>query len=43
VKRDRAAAKIQAVYRGYTVRKSMHWINDKQQRLNNEFNKRVFI
>ncbi len=42
VKRDRAAAKIQAVYRGYTVRKSIHWFNEKQQRLDSEYNKRVY-
>ncbi len=41
IKRDRAATKIQAVYRGHTVRKSIHWLNEKQQRLKSEFNKRV--
>ncbi|CAF4002706.1 unnamed protein product, partial [Adineta steineri] len=40
IKRDRAAAKIQATYRGYTVRKSLSWINEKQNRLNSEANKR---
>ncbi|CAF4369803.1 unnamed protein product, partial [Adineta steineri] len=29
IHRDRAAAKIQAAYRGYTVRKSLPWLNDK--------------
>ena len=29
VRQDRAAARIQAVYRGYAVRKSMHWIRDR--------------
>lgn len=41
VKRDHAATKIQAVYRGYTVRKSLQWINDKQNQLDSQFNKRV--
>ncbi|CAF1165406.1 unnamed protein product [Rotaria sordida] len=40
IKRDRAATKIQAAYRGHTVRKSLHWINGKQQQLHSEFNKR---
>lgn len=39
--RDRAAAKIQAAYRGYTVRKSLPWLNDKHKYLDDEFNKRV--
>ena len=43
IKRDRAAAKIQAAYRGYTVRKSIHWVNDRKQRLNDQFNKRVWV
>ncbi|CAF1156782.1 unnamed protein product [Rotaria sp. Silwood1] len=38
--RDRAAAKIQAAYRGYTVRKSLSWLNDKQKYLHDKFNKR---
>lgn len=38
---DRAAAKIQAAYRGYTVRKSLPWLNEKQKYLNDEFNQRV--
>lgn len=42
VKRDRAATKIQATYRGYTVRKSMNWINEKEQQLNSQYNKRVY-
>ncbi|CAF3754296.1 unnamed protein product [Rotaria socialis] len=37
---DRAAAKIQAAYRGYTVRKSLPWLNDKQKYINDEFNQR---
>ena len=36
--RDRAAAKIQAAYRGYSVRKLL---NEKQKHLNDECNKRV--
>lgn len=43
IKRDRAAAKIQAAYRGYTVRKSTHWLNDRKQRLNDQSNRRVYI
>ena len=43
IKRDRAAAKIQAAYRGYTVRKSTHWLNDRKQRLNDQANRRVYI
>lgn len=43
IKRDRAAAKIQAAYRGYSVRKSIHWLNDRKQRLNDQSNKRVYI
>lgn len=43
IKRDRAAAKIQAAYRGYTVRKSIHWLNDRKQRANNQSNRRVDI
>jgi hypothetical protein len=38
---DRAAAKIQAAYRGYSVRKSLPWLNDKQKVLHDEFNQRV--
>jgi len=38
---DRAAAKIQAAYRGYSVRKSLPWLNEKQKHLQNESNKRV--
>jgi hypothetical protein len=41
IKRDHAATKIQAAYRSYTVRKSLHWSNEKQHRLNSDFNKRV--
>ncbi|CAF0959170.1 unnamed protein product [Rotaria sordida] len=37
---DRAAAKIQAAYRGYTVRKSLPWLNDKQKYFHDDFNKR---
>ncbi|CAF4320291.1 unnamed protein product, partial [Rotaria magnacalcarata] len=37
---DRAAAKIQAAYRGYTVRKSLPWLYDKQKYINDEFNQR---
>ncbi|CAF5203020.1 unnamed protein product, partial [Rotaria magnacalcarata] len=40
IKRDRAATKIQATYRGYTVRKSLNWINENQNQLTSEFNKR---
>lgn len=40
VYRDRAAAKIQAAYRGYSVRKLL---NGKQKHLENDFNKRVRI
>jgi hypothetical protein len=42
VKRDHAATKIQAAYRGYTVRKSLDWSNQKQPQLRSEFNKRVY-
>jgi len=38
---DRAAAKIQAAYRGYSVRKSLPWLNDRQKNLDDEFNQRV--
>jgi uncharacterized protein YqiB (DUF1249 family) len=38
---DRAAAKIQAAYRGYSVRKSLPWLNEKQKHLQNKNNKRV--
>ncbi|CAF1006900.1 unnamed protein product [Adineta steineri] len=38
IHRDRAAAKIQAAYRGYTVRKSLPWLNDKPNHLDNEYN-----
>lgn len=38
VYRDRAAAKIQAAYRGYSVRKSLH---EKQKHLDAQLNKRV--
>jgi hypothetical protein len=37
--RDRAAAKIQAAYRGYSVRKSLPWLNENH--LHSEHNKRV--
>ncbi|CAF0746161.1 unnamed protein product [Adineta ricciae] len=40
VKRDYAATKIQSTYRGYQVRKALQWSNQKQQRLNSEFNRR---
>jgi hypothetical protein len=43
IRRDRAAAKIQAAYRGYTVRKSLQWNNEKQKHLKSEFNKRVSL
>ena len=42
IKHNRAATKIQAVYRGYTVRKSLHWLNQNQDQLNSEVNKRVY-
>ena len=32
IHRDLAASKIQAVYRGYTVRKSLNWIRDREQK-----------
>ena len=38
---DRAAAKIQAAYRGYTVRKSLLSLNEKEKQLHSEFNQRV--
>ncbi len=38
---NRAAAKIQAAYRGYTVRKSLPRFNEKEKHLHDEFNKRV--
>ena len=38
---DRAAAKIQAAYRGYSVRKSLPWLNDKPKVLHDEYNQRV--
>jgi hypothetical protein len=41
VYRDQAAAKIQAAYRGYSVRKSLPWLNDKQKHSDDEFNHRV--
>ena len=41
VYRDRAAAKIQAAYRGYSVRKSLTCLNEKQKHLHSEFNQRV--
>lgn len=31
VRRDRAAGKIQAAYRGYTVRKSLYWMDSKPE------------
>lgn len=40
---DRAAAKIQAAYRGYSVRKSLPWLNDKSKSLDDQFNRRVNI
>ena len=30
IRRDRAAARIQSVYRGYTVRKSLQWIHEEK-------------
>ena len=39
--RDRAAAKIQAAYRGYSVRKSLPWLNDKQEYSTDEHKQRV--
>lgn len=41
IRRERAATKIQATYRGYNVRKSLQWMNQNQQHLNSESNKRV--
>jgi hypothetical protein len=41
VYRDRAAAKIQAAYRGYSVRKSLPWLNDKHEHSSSESNRRV--
>lgn len=41
VYRDRAAAKIQAAYRGYSVRKSLTCLNEKQENLPSDFNQRV--
>jgi hypothetical protein len=41
VYRDRAAATIQAAYRGYTVRKSLLCLNEKEKYLYNEFTQRV--
>ena len=38
---DRAAAKIQAAYRGYSVRKSLPRLNEKSQSLDDQFNRRV--
>lgn len=40
---DRAAAKIQAAYRGYSVRKSLTRLNDKSKSLDDQFNRRVNI
>lgn len=34
--RDRAARKIQAAYRGYSVRKSLPWLTDKQEHSTDE-------
>ena len=41
--RDRAAAKIQAAYRGYTVRKSLPWLNKNAKHLYDKFDKLVNI